>query len=578
MIIRKKYKVMTTDSFQDYTNFLLYCWTGIAFLWCISAFTRKNGKAGKYFLPISTLSKIWTQSGKAKQKTIIPIEELVHLWRGGPVTLEEDEITFETPEGKAFYDGYIRDVNIFKTAHIQKDVCVRLLLLLEKTPNCSSVSTCNIEGDPDSKTYEKNIIELLGRVTLLKHSINVAIKTVESLTEKGSRISIPNAMIAALGHDSGKLPMAREDCKALKGEHPLAAGRPLASIKSFVALPHRNEILDAIKKHHKMPEGFIGKVLQEADRASREMELEQILSASESLQLVQWQEKEIGNTVLPGHGNQASSMPPAKKDPVGKNLIPERIHPATTEDPGVEKILSPDPGIGISAECPGAARQEQMSTVRTEPLPGNEKPDQEEASRINVEEGMGAALMAITNMSSGTAGGPTSTDSARKRTLSIPSMDIEKWWDAQDFLEELKPYINKLFGTRFMAFSKSGYVYAQAKVLEEIIRKLASRAGRPEIADLDSAGNKKDKDSMHSIMKTVVEKLRVHHNVIARELVKDGYFGGRFILLKKDGTQIPGFFTPFHAEAFGSISELEARKPQIIREIVDVSINTGSSK
>ncbi len=38
-------------------------------------------------------------------------------------------------------------------------------------------------------------------------------------------------------------------------------------------------------------------------------------------------------------------------------------------------------------------------------------------------------------------------------------MDISGWFDAAGFLDELKPYINKMFGRRFMAFSMAdGYV------------------------------------------------------------------------------------------------------------------------
>ena len=545
-----------TQAFQEYLTLVLYSWSAIAILCCVRVFVAKTGSGKEYLLPISTLSKIWAHPGTEKGKTVIHIEELVHLWRGGPTTLEEDVIRFDTPEAKGFYDRYIRDSKIFKSAHLQKDVCVRLLKLLEKTADCSSVSTCNIAGDPDGKAYEKNIIELLGTVSLLQHSINVGIKTVEILTKKGSRISIPNAMVAALGHDTGKLPMAREDCKAMEGSHPLAAGRPMASIKSFIALPHRNEILNAIKKHHKLPEDFLGKVLQEADRTARGMELEQIMSESETRAPVEWQE---GDREKPNPGEIKKTA-----EIVGKqervDTIPDIPEQITQKPTATRETVSAGP---VPA---------QMEIFP----PEKESPAENSEDKINVDAGMGAALMAITNMSSNPGQTLSSPGLVRKSTQPIPRMDIEDWWDAQDFLDEVKPYINKMFGTRYLAFSKGGFVYAQAKVLEEVIRKLAARAGRPEIADLDSVTNSQEINNMHSIMTTIVGKLRVHHDVIARELVREGYFGGKFIVLKKDGSQMSGYYTPFHIEAFGQTKEMEDAKPSIIRDIVDVSINRES--
>jgi hypothetical protein len=39
-----------------------------------------------------------------------------------------------------------------------------------------------------------------------------------------------------------------------------------------------------------------------------------------------------------------------------------------------------------------------------------------------------------------------------------------------------------------------------------------------------------------------------------------------------------GYYTPFHAEAFGSIAEMERTKPDLLRDILDVSPYTGSDQ
>ncbi len=146
-------------------------------------------------------------------------------------------------------------------------------------------------------------------------------------------------------------------------------------------------------------------------------------------------------------------------------------------------------------------------------------------------------------------------------------MDIAAWFDAALFLNELKPYINKMFGRRFMAFSMSdGHVYFQVKVLEEVARKLAEQAGSMEIATMAQGD-----ESMRSVLLSIVNHLRADHEVIARGLIKDTFFGGYFNVTRKIGKPIKGYYTPFHAEAFGSIADMEQNKSKILRDIVKVS-------
>jgi len=147
-------------------------------------------------------------------------------------------------------------------------------------------------------------------------------------------------------------------------------------------------------------------------------------------------------------------------------------------------------------------------------------------------------------------------------------MDISGWFDAAKFLDELKPYINTMFGLRFLAFSMpDGHVYFQAKVIEKVARKMAERAGCMEIATMA----RRD-ESMRRVLSTIVHHLRVEHDVIARGLIKDTFFGGYFIVTRKIGKNIKGYYTPFHAESFGSIAEMEQSKPKMLRDIRKVSL------
>ena len=78
-------------------------------------------------------------------------------------------------------------------------------------------------------------------------------------------------------------------------------------------------------------------------------------------------------------------------------------------------------------------------------------------------------------------------------------------------------------------------------------------------------------ESMRGVLFTIVHQLRAEHDVIDRGLIKDTFFGGYFNVTRKIGKPIKGYYTPFHAEPFGSIAEMEHAKPQMLRDITRVS-------
>lgn len=139
------------------------------------------------------------------------------------------------------------------------------------------------------------------------------------------------------------------------------------------------------------------------------------------------------------------------------------------------------------------------------------------------------------------------------------------WFNAERFLAELKPYINRMDGPRWGAFSMpDGYVYFQAGVLEEAAKKLGR--SNPDIALMDS-----DRELKRNILYSIVCNLRREKDAISRGLIKDGYFGGPFIVRMQDGKELSSFYTPFNAEAFGeTVSYFEVLKEGRIKEISEV--------
>ena len=153
-------------------------------------------------------------------------------------------------------------------------------------------------------------------------------------------------------------------------------------------------------------------------------------------------------------------------------------------------------------------------------------------------------------------------------------LDISRWFDVAGFLALLKPVINRLDGRRFLAFSMAdGLVYFQVKALEQAARQQAERAGCMEIATMAA-----DDPTMRRVLFAVVQRLRQEPEVIARHLIRDNYFGGYFLLTRRFGKELRGYYTPFHAECFGSIAEMERAKPDLLRDIVKVTPWAGEER
>ena len=424
----------------------------------------KNKSAVQRKISLEELSRLWTKD----QAGEIHIAELAPIWReekdlGEPA----HDYEFQHEQIIIFFREHIELAPWFRDAVLQKEVCSQILLLLDKEGDCPSVVNAadDVEASWDSNTYT-----LLGKTTLLDHTLNVAAETIKLLIKADAKHVIPDALIAALGHDLGKLPSIKGYLYSL-GEHPLTAGRVLDGIAPFKQLAKKKEISRAVKLHHKRPEGLLGKTLKKADQLARQKELEH---AVEQL------------------------------DDLGKK---------------------------------------QQSTAP--PVP---------------QQGAKAAWQAQADIYG-------ETESHTKKKADAPALiDISKWFDAQDFLESLKPYINRVTGRRFMAFSMpDGHVYFQAKVIEEVARKQAEQAGRMAIATMAA-----DDQTMRQVLFTVVHHLRVEHEVIARGLIKEQYFGGYFIITMKSSKTLKGFYTPFHAEAFGSIAEMENDKPGLLKNFISV--------
>ncbi|WP_319548486.1 HD domain-containing protein [Desulfogranum marinum] len=424
-------------------------------------------------IPLSELAGIWAESKRTGQ---IHIKDIAPLWRKSTITEEErSAYLFKYSRTHQWFQKNISDQPWFNQAEAHTEICYQLLRMLEEEDPCPSV--VNPSNDVEA-SWNTNTYNMLGKTSLLDHSLHVAEQTVALLIDIKAHHVIPDAMVAALGHDIGKLPTNRTHLYSL-GEHPLAAGRVLAEIKLFGEISRKEEISKAIKHHHMRPEGLIGKTLKKADQKARQQELEEAVN-------------------LQKQGGEPGEVPAHKSGFL----------------PAPENSLARQADIDIYG--------------------GDEK----------------------------------SRSKNNNSSRAINQINISSWFESKAFLDELKPYINRLEGRRFMAFSMpGGHVYFQPKVIEKVTRKLAEKAGAMDIATMAD----KDK-SMQNVLFSVVEQFRSGNDMIARDLINDQYFGGYFTIKMQSGKTMKGYFTPFKAEAFGSIAELENNKKGILKNFVSVDV------
>lgn len=458
-------------------NGLLIAAIGSLFLYILSIVILGRRKQPQTIdqqeIPLSELAGIWAESKRTGQ---IHISDIAPLWRKSTITEEErSEYLFKYSKVEQWFQENIAGQPWFNQAEAHTEICYQLLRMLEEEDPCPSVvnPSNDVEASWDTNTYN-----MLGKTTLLDHSLHVAEQAVSLLIDAEAHHVIPDTMVAALGHDIGKLPTNRTHLYSL-GEHPLAAGRVHAEIKLFGELSRKEEISKAIKHHHMRPEGLIGKTLKKADQKARQQELEQAV-----------------------------------------NLQKQQVVP------NGETIEKP---ISLPTAENSLARQADTDIYGS---------DEKVASKNKASSG------------------------------SLTQINISSWFDAQKFLNELRPYINRIEGRRFMAFSMpDGYVYFQPKVIEEVARKLAEQAGAMDIATMAN----KDK-SMQKVLFSVVEQFRSGQDMIARDLINDQYFGGYFTIKMRSGKTMKGYFTPFKAEAFDSIAELENTKKGILKNFISVDV------
>ena len=267
------------------------------------------GQGTKQQFALERLAGIWTNRGMSEEPTI-----------GREAEPEGDR----TESSISLQDGYLE---AFHAEHIRSNtgfppqarkVVEGILGILDRDGDCPSVVRAHGETEC---LLEENAYSLLASVPLSRHTINAAEQMLR-LIDPGPMT--PMAIIAALGHDLGKIPGYRKKLYSL-GDHPVISVTVLERIPGFSEISNREDIIRAIRDHHRRPVDFFSLKLKEADQEARKKEIAQSISLG----------SEGTRAKVPNHEEQKQTVVPVaeKQSTQGNNSEGKATKPRELELP-----------------------------------------------------------------------------------------------------------------------------------------------------------------------------------------------------------------------------------------------------
>jgi len=213
---------------------------------------------------LERLAGIWTHKGTAESSAEKDEGETRKETEKSQDETHEISVAFRDPDLNAFYIENIRDkAGLSPQA---RQVAEGILEILDREGDCPSV--VNSHGEIEAN-LETGVYNRLARVTLREHALDTAGEMLR-LVDPGPMT--PMAIIAALGHDLGKIPAYRKQLYSL-GDHPVISITILDKIPGFSEMPNKGDIITAIRDHHRKPIDFFSIKLKEADQEARKKEL-----------------------------------------------------------------------------------------------------------------------------------------------------------------------------------------------------------------------------------------------------------------------------------------------------------------
>ncbi len=476
------------------------------------------------------LARIWMPPKKEKRK--IRIEDIYHIWRkedpAVPKTDKEAVQTFRDDRTRKFFHKYVYTQPYFKNSPLKRSVVIQLLQLLDKEGDCPSV--VNVFGDSDSKksgdsertllSLNENEYQLLAQVNLRNHSLNVAETLINTLRRRSPNSSMsiaPDYLLVGLAHDLGKLKSATAD-HYIHGQHPIGSNLILSRIKEFEKIKNKEEIEDAIKRHHQHPgkeeKNVLLGPLFESDIKSRLVERDVVVGLEKA-----YRDKQQFTFVEPAQ-SQVAAVIEATQVQVAR---PTRTLPPKETEP-------PATLLPVAAPCEKEPVLLDLQDITYVPNPTELLPREKSKTAV-----------------------------------------FDGWFNPEQFLEDLEPLVNSYRSMKLVAFSMpTGRIYVTREAMIILLKNQVKKSKLAWIQDLETepiefSNDEGSQQNMPEIwinmLVSVVDVLK-QRNYIDSQLVCPGFYGNYFnVLMKPSNTTKKYFYTVFKAESFKTtIPELEKKK------------------
>lgn len=563
---------------------------------------KKKVKKEKQTIVLDTIAVIWSK----RKEAVLNIEELSLLWRSIRSNFEQnvEEIKFYSELIEKFYKENIEG-KLFFTGN-NKKVILNLLTLLDIEGNVSSVVSG--QQDTESKIPPETFKKLYG-VSLIEHTLNVA-EEIMQIIPYGPMI--PKGIIAALGHDIGKIPKYRQQYYAL-GDHPFISVNVLEQLPDFKSLVFADDVLKAIRDHHLKPKDKLTEYLKEADQRARRKELakanneiltEEIIGQTGDTHVHEEHEdlEKANNEDLISNAkisnflsneqtfyqtssqstkpqlNQTYQTYQTESEDVSNKIKTDESKNGRNNDRksdafGFSEYLSSSNGNLSDNSALHGVEDKEIGEIPEMFLTHSEDRGTYKYERKLKEERQDNIFISSDgNVEEKRHDLSSDKDKSRPKRLPL------EWLNLDEFLRRIRAKINQIDDKQsWQAFSMpNGVVYVLPNCIFKTLKEMADELG---VLDLDmvSKDTSLKKDYVYSILCRVKEE----KNGIETSLIKEGYFSAPFIVKLKDGTILSRtLYVPFRAqEAFGKqVGNFEVIKRGRLLDIEEVVVPSAEKE
>jgi hypothetical protein len=465
--------------------------------------------------------EVYSQLWKKREDQKNTLKGLAKIWRdnikdgGGEVP---DKPVFLHREIRNFFKDHVDEKPFFVGSNLR--ATVDLLQFLDTKGKCPSVVNKHKE-EPD-RSYDSHVYAVLKKITLYEHTINTAREIIKLAPEQEGPM-VPKAVIAALAHDIGKATQFYDRLHTT-GIHAFVGISVLDKIPSVKELKYYDDIVDAVKNHHRNPAAQLGQMLKKADHEARRKEFTEYDTKDEVEDVVEQE----AISIKPPKAKRAKLSTDAEESPgLSDDTVNAAEPPITSAMPLPKTMKEMMTRKGIDTV---STPEDLFGSKSCAPLPKD----------IDL---MGAGSI------------NDSRKNNRPTKVPIP------WWDYDTAMRLLGDNVNRVIGNRWNALSTNdGTVYVRQEGLYSLAEKLSG--GCKEIKMI-KADEQKRKDIIYSM----VLALRAE-NAIETSMCRADYIGSLFVINsgKEDSHEI--YLTPIKAEKFPqSLTEMEKRKSELLRKI-----------